>query len=133
MASTKLVSLIPIRDMNRAIKFYTKNLGGRLVMRGQGDMKDGWAALKVSGADVWFVDPGRREKRALAYHTFLVGNIKSYVRRLQKNGVKFDKATKMGPKSRLDGPIAWEAWGASAFFKDSEGNLLMVWQDTVGM
>ena len=36
----------------------------------------------------------------------------------------------MGPKSRVEGPIAFETFGAAAFFKDPEGNLLMIWQNS---
>ena len=34
----------------------------------------------------------------------------------------------MNHHTKVDGPIAYEEFGASAFFKDSEGNLLMLWQ-----
>ena len=125
----QLVSLIPIRNMNRAIKFYTKVLGGRLHYRGQGQMKDSWAALRVAGAELWFVQPSKREKRALSYHMFLVKDIRRYVAKLKRAGAKFEKPDRMSKETRIDGPIAFEPFGASAFFKDSEGNLLMVWQN----
>ena len=40
-------SFVLIRDMDRAIKFYTKTLGGKLVERAPGDMKDSWASVKI--------------------------------------------------------------------------------------
>ncbi|MCI4364338.1 MAG: VOC family protein [Thermoplasmata archaeon] len=134
MASeAKMVSLIPVRNMSRAIKFYKKALGGKLRDRGRGPMRDFWASLSVGGAEVWFVAPEEREKRKLAYHTFLVKDIKRYVAKLKKRGVKFEKAEPMGKDSRIEGPIAFERYGASAMFKDSEGNLLMAWQNAVPM
>jgi predicted enzyme related to lactoylglutathione lyase len=128
-AGAKMVSLIPIRKMDRAIAFYTKTMGGKVRMRASGPMKNLWAALTVGGADVWLVSPGVTEKRKLAYHSFVVKDIKKYVAGLRRHGVKFDKAEKMSPETRIDGPIAFDEFGASAFFKDSEGNLLMAWQD----
>lgn len=125
----RLVSLIPIRKMDRAIDFYTRKLGGKLLYRGQGEMKDLWASLKVGGAEIWFVVPDGREARKLAYHTLLVKDIKRFVAKLQKGGVKFQKAQRMSKETKVEGPIAFDAFGASAMFKDPEGNLLMVWQN----
>jgi hypothetical protein len=39
----------------------------------------------------------------------------------------------MSKETKVEGPIAYESFGASAFFKDSEGNLLMVWQNNPPM
>jgi predicted enzyme related to lactoylglutathione lyase len=125
----QLVTLIPIRKMNRAIKFYTKTLGGRLQERGRGSMKDFWASLKVGGAEVWLVAPGEREKRKLAYQTFVVKDIKRFVTKLKASGVKFERAERMSKETKVAGPIAFDTFGASAFFKDTEGNMLMAWQN----
>lgn len=134
MASkARLVTLMPIRDMDRAIKFYAKALGGELLYRGEGDMKDSWASVKVAGQEVWLVTPSKREKRELAYSTFLVRNIKTFVAELTKNGVKFEKPERASKETRVEGPIAFEPFGAMCLFKDSEGNLLMAWQNNPPM
>jgi predicted enzyme related to lactoylglutathione lyase len=134
MASkARLVTLMPIRNMDRAIRFYTKRLGAKLSERARGEMRNMWASVELAGQDVWLIAPSKREKRDLAYSTLLVKNIKSYVRGLAKNGIKFQRAEKMGPQSRIEGPITYESFGASAFFKDSEGNLLMVWENVPPM
>ncbi|HEV8049122.1 MAG TPA: VOC family protein [Thermoplasmata archaeon] len=129
----QMVTLIPVRNMDRAIKFYTKVLGGKLGDRGMGPMKDFWASATVGGADVWFVAPEEREKRKLAYQTLLVKDLRKYVALLKKRGVKFEKAPRMSPETKVEGPIAFDTFGASAFFKDTEGNLLMAWQNFPGM
>jgi catechol 2,3-dioxygenase-like lactoylglutathione lyase family enzyme len=130
MASTMhIATLMPIRKMDRAIKFYTKTLGGKLLYRGQGEMKDWWASMSLAGHEIWFVNPPEREKRTLAYTTLLVKDIKKFVTGLKSKGVKFQKAQRTGPETKVVGPIAFDTFGASAFFKDSEGNLLMVWQN----
>jgi catechol 2,3-dioxygenase-like lactoylglutathione lyase family enzyme len=124
LAGARLTTLIPIKNMDRAIKFYTKALGGKVLFRGDGT----YARLNLGGDEVWLVSPGKWEKRTLAYSVFQVKSIKTFVNGLKRHGVKFERAQRMGPESKVDGPIAYESFGASAFFKDSEGNLLMVWQ-----
>jgi predicted enzyme related to lactoylglutathione lyase len=114
--------------MDRAVKFYTETLGGKIVHRDEGDMKDFWASLKLGKSDFWLVSPGGREKLELAYSVFVVKDIKSVVADLKEKGVKFNKPTPMEKDAKVDGPIAYESVGAVAFFKDSEGNLLMLWQ-----
>jgi catechol 2,3-dioxygenase-like lactoylglutathione lyase family enzyme len=128
-SQSKLATLMPIRNMNRAVKFYTKGLGGKLTMRGEGQMKNFWASVRLGPNEIWLIAPEKREKRNLAYSTFLVKDIKRAVKELKQKGVKFQRAQRMGPETRLDGPIAFEPFGASAFFKDTEGNLLMIWQN----
>src|SRR5436309_821018 len=115
--------------MDRAIKFYTEGLGGKLRRRGEGDMKDSWASIKMGRSELWLIVPETREKRALAYTAFVVKDIKTVVDDLKNRGVKFNRAVKETKKSKIDGPIAYDEWGAAAFFKDSEGNLLMIWQN----
>jgi catechol 2,3-dioxygenase-like lactoylglutathione lyase family enzyme len=132
-AGTRLATLMTIRNMNRAIRFYTKTLGAKLRMRGTGAMRDSWAALELAGSVVWLIAPSRREKRALAYSTFLVKNIRSTVRDLARKGVKFQRAERSSPETRVEGPIAFDPFGAAAFFKDPEGNLLMLWQNPPSM
>jgi catechol 2,3-dioxygenase-like lactoylglutathione lyase family enzyme len=131
--SAEFVTLVPIRNMTRAIRFYTKQLGGRLVMRGTGTMKNYWASMNVAGHQIWLVAPQKREKRSLAYMTLVVKDAKRFVRALQRRGVKFNRAEPMSPDSKVDGPLVVEKYGTSAFFKDPEGNLWMVWQNSSWM
>jgi catechol 2,3-dioxygenase-like lactoylglutathione lyase family enzyme len=114
--------------MDRAVKFYTESLGGKLLHRMEGDMKDFWASVEVSGSEFWLVSPEEKEKIELAYSVFMVDDIKGAVDELKAKGVKFSRGEKMGKDSRVEGPITYESSGASAFFKDSEGNLLMLYQ-----
>ena len=125
----KLVTLMPVRNMNRAIKFYTKKLGAKMGDRGRGEMKNFWASVRFGTDEVWLVAPPERERRKLAYSTLLVNNIKRYVGQLTSRGIKFERAQRLGRNARVEGPIVFEDFGASAFFKDTEGNLLMVWQN----
>ncbi len=128
LARSGFATLLPIRDMDRAIRFYTRALGGSLNMRPKGDMRDYWASVNVGKTEFWLIRPEKFEKRDLAYSTFVVKNIKKTVDGLKRKGVKFLRAERMGPDSRIDGPIVYSPYGANAFFKDSEGYLLMIWQ-----
>ena len=131
--SAEFVTLIPIRNMSRAVRFYSKQLGGKVTMRGTGDMKNAWASMRIAGHHVWLVAPDKREKRTLAYATLLVSNAKRYVKSLQQRGVKFQRGESMGPDSKVDGPVVSTPYGTSAFFKDPEGNLWMVFEAPGGM
>jgi predicted enzyme related to lactoylglutathione lyase len=131
LSKAAFAASVPIRNMDRAIRFYTHTLGGSLNMRGQGEMKDYWASINVGKAEFWLVKPEKREKRDLAYSTFIVKDIKKTVVGLKGKGVKFLRAERMGSDSRIDGPISYTPYGAGAFFKDSEGNLSALWENKI--
>lgn len=124
----RVATLVPIRNMDRAVRFYTKTLGGELQMRGEGEMKDGFASIMLAGHEIWLIAPDSREKRSLAYTSFLTKDIRGFVAGLVDRGVKFEKAERPGPEGRIEGPIAYTSYGATAYFKDPEGNLWMVFQ-----
>lgn len=124
-----MVTLVPIRNMKRALSFYTKVLGAKVGMRAPGDMKDHWASIRLGGSELWLITPAKWEKRTVAYSTFVVKDIRKVVKGLLKAKVKFDPAEDLGEEATTEGPIAFAPWGASAFFRDSEGNYLMLWQN----
>lgn len=123
-------TIVPIKKLNRAVKFYTECLGGKLLYRGKGNS---FASISIGKEEFWLISPTKWEKRELAYSAFVVKNVKKAVKDLQKAGVKFEPGEKMGEDSRVEGPITYDSNGAGAFFYDTEGNLLMVWQNTMPM
>jgi predicted enzyme related to lactoylglutathione lyase len=133
LSDSRLATLVTVKDMNRAIKFYTKSLGGKLRYRGEGAMKDTFASVKVGRSEFWLIVPDTREKRTLAYSTFLVKDVRSVVKDLRSRGVKFHRAERTSKETKVEGPIAFDAFGAEAFFADSEGNELMIWQNNPSM
>ena len=133
LGRSRVVSLMPIKQMNRALQFYTKKLGARLLYRGRGEMRNSWASIKLGDHEIWMIRPEKWETRKLSYTTVVVKRIEPIVKGLVKKGVRFQRAERMGPDSRVSGPITYEPFGASAFFKDTEGNLLMVWQNVPPM
>lgn len=92
LSEAGFATLVPIRDMGRAIKFYTRTLGGRLMMRGLDEMKDYWASVRIGKSDFWLIQPQKREKRELAYSTFIVKDIRRTVKCLKGKGVRFHRA-----------------------------------------
>jgi len=126
--SVEFVTLIPIRNMSRAVRFYSKQLGGKVTMRGTGAMRNSWASMSIAGHNVWLVAPDKREKRSLAYTTLVVKNAKRYVGALQRRGVRFQRGESVGPGSKVDGPVVSNPYGTTAFFKDPEGNLWMIFE-----
>jgi predicted enzyme related to lactoylglutathione lyase len=123
--------MVTVRNMGRAIRFYTRALGGSLNMRAKGDMRNYWASVNVGKAEFWLVKPEKHERRDLAYSTFVVKNIKGTVGELKRRGVKFLPAERMDPDSKIDGPISYTPYGAVALLKDSEGNMLMLWENLI--
>jgi catechol 2,3-dioxygenase-like lactoylglutathione lyase family enzyme len=130
LSKAGFATLLTVKNMDRAVKFYTTKLGGKLQSRADGDMKDMWASVKIGKGEFWLINPSEKQGNIpeLAFSTFVVKNIKSEVADLRKRGVKFEKAEKSEWTTKVDGPITYDAIGATAFFKDSEGNLLMIFQ-----
>ena len=129
LSKADFANLVPIKNMDRALRFYTKTLGGSLNIRAPGEMRNSWASLRLGKTEFWLVRPEKHEKRDLAYSTFIVKDIKKSVEGLRKKRVKFLRAEKMGADSKVDGPISYSPYGASAILKDTEGNLLMLWEN----
>ena len=129
LSKADFASLVPVKNMDRALRFYTKTLGGRLNIRAQGEMRNSWASVNVGKTEFWLVRPEKHEKRDLAYSAFVVKDIRRTVDGLKKKAVKFLPAQRMGADSKVDGPISYSPYGAGAILKDSEGNLLMLWEN----
>jgi catechol 2,3-dioxygenase-like lactoylglutathione lyase family enzyme len=123
-----VVTLIPVKKMARAIEFYTKKLDAKVLMRGDGAMKDWWASIEIADHEFWLVGADASERRKLAYQALVVKNIKKAVAKLMDKGVKFEKGEAGEMGNKVDGPISSGENGASAFFKDTESNLWMVFE-----
>ena len=123
------MTFVPVKKMDRAIMFYTEGLGGKVTSKGEGDMEDSWASLKVGKTEFWLIKPESWEKRELAYNAFVVDDIKAVVADLKKRGVKFSRGRRSSTRTPDSmAQYSRHEWGAEAFFNDSEGNLLMLWE-----
>ena len=113
--AVKFVS-IPVHDQDRALEFYTRQLGMAIVtdqpMGASGAQR--WIELKIPGADTRVVlfTPEGHEGRIGGFSNvvFSSDNVERTHEQLTARGVEFTQPPKKEP------------WGTSAIFKDADGN-----------
>jgi predicted enzyme related to lactoylglutathione lyase len=109
----KFVS-VPTRDPRRAVAFWTQKFGFTVASDQPFDDSQRWIELRIPGADTRLVlfKPPDTERRVGEFMrlAFTADNLERTYEDLKAKGVEF-----AGPVERAD-------WGASAVFKDSEGN-----------
>jgi catechol 2,3-dioxygenase-like lactoylglutathione lyase family enzyme len=112
----KFVS-IPTRDQDRALAFYTEQLGFKLVTDQPFDERQRWIELRIGNSDTHFVlftvadgpQPGSAFNGALA-----CDNVERTYEELRARGVEFT------------GPPQKQPWGTFAVMKDPDGNQLVL-------
>lgn len=109
----KFVS-VPVNDQDRSLKFFTETLGFKVATDQEMGGGQRWIELKVPGAEtklVLFTAPGD-EKRIGGFMplAFACDNVFKTYEELKAKGVEFAQEAKQEP------------WGASAIFKDPDGN-----------
>lgn len=108
---------VPVRDQDKALKFFTEKLGFQ-ILTDQPFGSQRWIELGIPAADtnlVLFTSPG---------HEVLIGqfqpvvfwsdDVKSTYKELAAKGVEFVA------------PPKTEHWGTSAIFKDPDGNQFLI-------
>jgi predicted enzyme related to lactoylglutathione lyase len=121
LASQKIVTVLPAVDMNRAKKFYTEKLGLKIeTERPAGVMLAGG-----SGTHLFLYEHSATK----ADHTavmFWVDDIEAEVVALKQKGIVFEEYDMPGLKT--ENGIATIGRDRSAWFKDSEGNIIAISQ-----
>ncbi|EMY33592.1 glyoxalase/Bleomycin resistance protein/Dioxygenase superfamily [Arthrobacter crystallopoietes BAB-32] len=124
LSTTKMTTVLPVKDMDRARDFYEKSLG--LKPKGLVDedtfifTSDGQAALQLL----------RRPNLSASEHTavsFEVGDLEKEMNDLEGRGVKFEDYDLPGLKT--ENHIAVTDRDRSAWFTDTEGNILCLHQN----
>jgi predicted enzyme related to lactoylglutathione lyase len=109
----KFVS-IPVRDQQRALKFYTEQLGFELATDQPFNDKQRWIELRIANSAtrfVLFTPEGQEDRIGTFFNGSLAcDDVEATQRQLAKRGVEF-----LGEPQR-------QQWGTFAKFKDSEGN-----------
>jgi predicted enzyme related to lactoylglutathione lyase len=109
---------IPVRDQDRALKFYTEILGFRLLTDQQFSESQRWIELSIPGADTGislFTPEGHEDRVGTFVNTsWEVDNVDKTYAELQGKGVEFA------------GPPQKQPWGTFAVMKDSEGNQIVL-------
>lgn len=105
---------VPVTDQDRALEFYTKKLGFRVLTDHpiHGDQR--WIELGIPRAEtrlVLFAAPGQeRLIGRLMNITFSADDVEATTRELKARGVEFVQEPRKAD------------WGTSAIFKDPDGN-----------
>jgi len=116
---------LPAQDLQRARKFYEQKLGLTPVMV----TPDGSAIYKTGADTAFSVFPSMG--KASSDHTQItlrVADVTATVGELKKSGVKFEEYD--FPAFKTEGGIAGTGDDKAAWFKDTEGNLLVLIQFT---
>jgi catechol 2,3-dioxygenase-like lactoylglutathione lyase family enzyme len=114
---------MPAVDMERAKRFYEEKLGLRAVEMGEGGVM--FECGQGTQLALYL-----RETPTKADHTaagFVVDNIEEVVRGLREKGVVFEQYDMPGIKTDEQGIAVMEG-SKGAWFKDTEGNILSVFQ-----
>lgn len=105
---------IPVTDQDRALEFYTKKLGFRIITDAPFNDTQRWIELGIPRADtklVLFTAPGH-EKLIGGFMnvTFMSDDVETTARVLKEKGVEF-----VQEPQKAD-------WGTAAIFRDPDGN-----------
>ena len=113
----KFVS-VPCRDQDRALEFYTKKLGMRVITDSPFDDTHRWIELGIPRADtkvVLFTAPGYDQMIGKFQNiTFMADDVEATARELKARGVEFTQEPQKAD------------WGTSAIFKDADGNIFVL-------
>ena len=104
---------IPSRDQDRALKFWTEQMGFEVLTdQPMGDQR--WIELKVRNSDtaiVLFTPKGHEDRIGTFFNgSFACDDVQATYRQLKQRGVEFLSEPKKEP------------WGEYAIFKDPDGN-----------
>ncbi len=124
LSNAMVAPTLPAVDLKRARKFYEEKLGLKIVME---DPSPG-IMLQCGQGTMMYVYQRAPTKADHTVASFKVDNIETEVKELKAKGLKFEEydMPKMGIKT-VNG-IATMGNMKSAWFKDSEGNILSLTQ-----
>ena len=109
---------VPVRDQERALRFYTEKLGFRILTDQEFSPTQRWIELSIPGAEtgiVLFTPEGHEDRIGTFVHTsWEVDNIEKTHQELAERGVEFVSPPQKQP------------WGVFAIMKDSEGNQIVL-------
>lgn len=105
---------VPAQDQDRALAFYSKKLGFRLITDQPFDPSQRWIELGIGHSDtrfVLFTRPGEEDKVGGRFNGALAcDDVEATHRQLTERGVAFET------------PPTRKPWGVFAIMVDSEGN-----------
>lgn len=112
---------IPVRDQDRALKFYTEKLGFELATDQPFNDQQRWIELRIAHSQtrvVLFTPEGHENRIGTFFNgSIACDDVEATYRQLNQRGVEFQ------------GPPQKQPWGTFAIFKDSEGNQFVLASD----
>ena len=124
LQKSPMYAYIPAADMARARKFYEQKLGFK-----PGQELQGGVVYEFAGGTSCFMYPTPNAGTSKASQAFWrVDDVEREVAELEARGVKFEDYDFPGLKT-VNG-IASNDGGKAAWFKDSEGNIMAVIQES---
>lgn len=113
---------LPVVDQDRAVKFYTENLGLRVARDSSYGEAWRWIELEIPGAATRILltpktDDARRDVPSMI---LVAGDIKISCEALRKKGVALTQEPTEAP---------WNPGQIYALFRDSEDNIIMLGSD----
>ena len=115
---------LPVVDIKRAKKFYEDKLGLKTVME---DPSPG-AMLQAGQGTMLYIYQRAATKADHTVASFAVDNIESKVKELKGKGIKFEEYDIPAMKLKTVNSIATMDGMKTAWFKDTEGNILALAQ-----
>ncbi len=122
LADTAAYATIPAADMDRAVRWYEERLGLKPVER-----MEGGAMFQAGSGTGFFIYPTPNAGKApQTLMSFTTSDVEAEVRDLKGRGVVFEEYDMAELKTVNS--IAMMGGGRGAWFKDSEGNILGVFE-----
>ncbi|MEV7281660.1 VOC family protein [Streptomyces sp. NPDC093111] len=125
LAESPIAAIIPVNDMARAKRFYSKTLGLTLIKESPEDVM-----YETGGSMIGLYETpyGGQAQHTLA--SWKVADLDAEMKELRSKGVAFEDYDLPGLKT-VDGVVESDDM-RGAWFKDSEGNILCVLQELKG-
>jgi catechol 2,3-dioxygenase-like lactoylglutathione lyase family enzyme len=123
LADSRVTTMLPVVDMNRARRFYQDKLG----LKAGRERPNGEVVFELKGTTVALYprrEPTRADHTALSFE---VKDIAAEVRDLSKLGVAFEEYDLPGLKTV--NKVCVLGAEKAAWFKDTEGNILCIHED----
>jgi catechol 2,3-dioxygenase-like lactoylglutathione lyase family enzyme len=109
---------VPVSDQDRALEFYTRKLGFRVITDQPFDDRQRWIELGIgrAGTGITLFTPEGQEERIGSFTSiaFVADDVEATWRELAAQGVKF-----IQEPQKAD-------WGTAAIFADPDGNQFVI-------
>ncbi|HEY9372772.1 VOC family protein [Streptomyces sp.] len=122
LAESPIATIIPVKDLDRAKRYYTEVLGLTMTRESPEDTR-----FESGGTTIGLYETPSGGEAAHTLASWKVDNLDAEMKELRSKGVTFEEYDLPGIKT-VDG-VAESETLRGAWFKDCEGNILCVVED----